>query len=57
MFHILECSLLVFPSYEIGPTISLGHLVESPCNMGESKHEPLVEIGETQEALKLIHCG
>ena len=38
--------LVVSPSpHELGPTITLGHLVEGPCNMGESKHEPLVEVG------------
>jgi hypothetical protein len=25
--------------------------------MGESKHEPVIEIGKAQEALKLNECG
>jgi hypothetical protein len=25
--------------------------------MGESQHEPLVEVGKSQEALKLGECG
>jgi hypothetical protein len=33
------------------------YLVEGPCNMGESQHEPAVEIGKAQEALKLSECG
>jgi hypothetical protein len=57
MFQIFECSFLLLPPYEIGPTTTLGHLVEGPCNMGESQHEPSVKIGESQEALKLGQCG
>ena len=34
-----------------------GYLVEGPCNMGESQHEPAVEIGKAQEASKISECG
>jgi hypothetical protein len=54
MFQIIEFSLLLLPPHEIGP---ITYLVEGPCNMGESQHEPSVEIGESQEALKLSQCG
>jgi hypothetical protein len=33
------------------------YLVEGPCNMRESQHEPMIEIGEAQEALKFSECG
>jgi hypothetical protein len=29
------------------------HLAEGPCNMGESQHEPSVEVTKSQEAPKL----
>jgi hypothetical protein len=45
MFHIIEIALLLLPPYELGPTTALGHLAEGLCNMGESQHEPSVEIG------------
>jgi hypothetical protein len=32
------------------------YLAEGPCNMGESQHEPAVEIGKAQEAPKLSEC-
>jgi hypothetical protein len=33
------------------------YLAEGPCNMGESQHEPVVEIGKAQEAPNLSECG
>jgi hypothetical protein len=38
-------------------TTTPGYLAEGPCNMEESQHEPVVEIGKAQEALKLSECG
>jgi hypothetical protein len=38
-------------------TTTPGYLVEGPCNMGESQHKPVVEIGKAQEAPKLSECG
>ena len=32
------------------------YLVEGPCNMGETQHEPTVEISKSQEAPKLSEC-
>jgi hypothetical protein len=32
------------------------YLAEVPCNMGETQHKPVIEIGKAQEALKLIEC-
>jgi hypothetical protein len=57
MFQIIEFLLLLLPPHEIGPITTLGHLAEGPCNMGESQHEPSVEIGESQESMKLSQCG
>ena len=57
MFQIIKCSLFLLPPHELGPATSLCHLAEGPCNMGESQREPSVEIGESQEALKLSQCG
>jgi hypothetical protein len=33
------------------------YLAKGPCNTGESQHEPVVEIGKAQEALKPSECG
>jgi hypothetical protein len=57
MLQIIKCSLFFLPPHEIFPATSLGHLVEGPCNMGESQHEPLVEDDQYQESLKLGQCG
>jgi hypothetical protein len=57
IFQIIEFSLFLLPPLKIVPTTTLGHLDEGPCNMGESKHEPSVEICWSQEALKLGQCG
>jgi hypothetical protein len=42
---------------QIFPYHHPGYLDEGPCNMGESQHEPVVEIGKAQEASKLSECG
>ena len=38
-------------------TTTPGYLTKGPCNMGESQHEPVIEIGHAQEALKLNEFG
>ena len=38
-------------------TTTLGYLAKGPCNMGESKNEPVVEIGKAQEAMNLSECS
>jgi hypothetical protein len=38
-------------------TTTPSYLAEGPCNMGESQHKPVVEIGKAQEALKRSECG
>ena len=53
MLQIIKCLLLFLPPRKIFPTTTLGHLAEGPCNMGESQHEPSIEVGQSQEALKL----
>jgi hypothetical protein len=32
------------------------YLSEGPCNMGESQHEPAIEIGKAQEAPEISEC-
>jgi hypothetical protein len=53
---IIEFLLLGSIPCKFFPTTTFGYLVEGPCNMGESQHEPVVEIGNAQEALKLSEC-
>ena len=57
MLQIIEYSLLLLPPHKIFHTTTLGHLAEVSCNMGESQHEPSIEVGQSQEALKLGQCG
>jgi hypothetical protein len=57
LLQIIEHLLLVPSPQKFLPTTTLGYLVESPYNMGESQHETVVEIGKAQEALKLSECG
>jgi hypothetical protein len=38
-------------------TTTPGYLTEGPCNMRQSQKEPVIEIGEAQEALKFNVCG
>jgi hypothetical protein len=49
MLQIIKFSLLCLPPCEIFLATTLGHLAEGPCNMGESQHEPSVEVGKSQE--------
>ena len=57
VIHIIKCLLLCLPPWKIFIATSPGHLDEGPCNMRESQHEPVVEIGKAQEASKLKECG
>jgi hypothetical protein len=38
-------------------TTTPGYMAKGPCNMGESQHEPAIEIGKPQEVSKLSECG
>ena len=57
MIQIIKCLLLCIPPCEHFLHTTIGYLAEGPCNMGESQHEPMVEFGKPQEALKLGKCG
>jgi hypothetical protein len=57
MLQIIKCSLVCLPPCEIFLSRSLGNLVEGPCNMGESQHEPMIEVDKPQESLNLSKCG
>jgi hypothetical protein len=57
LLQIIECLLLGLVPHKFLLNTTPGYLVEGPCNMGESKHEPVVEIGKAQEAPKLSECG
>jgi hypothetical protein len=57
MLQIIERLLLGPTPHKFLLTTTPGYLAEGPCNMGESQHEPAVEIGKAQEALKLSECG
>jgi hypothetical protein len=48
-----KCLLFFLPPCEIFLATTLGHLVEGPCNMGESQHELSIEFGKSQEATKI----
>jgi hypothetical protein len=55
--QIIEHLLLGPAPHKFHFTTTHGYLAEGPCNMGESQHEPAVEIGKAQEALKISECG
>ena len=57
MFQIIKCLLLGKSPHNFFLTTTPGYLVEGPCDMRESKHEPAIEIGKAQEALKFSECG
>jgi hypothetical protein len=57
MLQIIKCLLLFLSPCERFPSTALAHLVEGPCYMGESQHEPSVEVGKSQEDQKLGKCG
>ena len=57
LLQINERLLLCSAPRKCSLTTTPGYLVEGPCNMGQSQHKPVVEIGKAQEALKLSECG
>jgi hypothetical protein len=57
ILKIIKFSLFLLPTHKLVPTTILVHLAKGPYNMGESQHEPLVEVGQSQEAMKLSQCG
>jgi hypothetical protein len=57
LLQIIERLLLGPTPHKFRLTTTPGYLAKAPCNMGESQHEPAVEIGKAQEALKLSECG
>jgi hypothetical protein len=46
LLQIIECLLLGLAPQIFFLTTTPVHLAEGPCNMGESQHEPAVEIGK-----------
>ena len=57
LLQIIKHLLLGPTPRKVFLTITLGYLAEGPCNMGESQHKPVVEVGKAQEALKISECG
>jgi hypothetical protein len=57
LLQIIEHLLLGSAPQKNYLTTTPSYLVEGPCNMGESQHEPAEEIGKAQEASKLNECG
>jgi hypothetical protein len=57
MLQIIERLLLGPTPHKFLLATTPSYFIEGPCNMGESQHEPLVEISKAQEALKLSDCG
>jgi hypothetical protein len=57
MLQIIERLLLGPTPHKFFLTTTPGYLAEGPCNMGESQHELVIEIGKAQEASKLSECG
>jgi hypothetical protein len=57
LLQIIEHLLLGLAPHKFLLTTTPGYFVEGPCNMGESQHEPVVEIGKAQEAPKFSECG
>ena len=57
LLQIIECLLLGPAPPKFCLTTTHVYLAEGPCNMGETQHEPVVEIGKAQEASKLNEIG
>jgi hypothetical protein len=57
LLQIIEGLLLGHAPHKFFLTATPGYLAEGPCDMRESQHEPAIEIGKAQEALKLSECG
>jgi hypothetical protein len=49
--------MFLINQYEFFLSITSGQLSKVPCNVGESQHEPRIEIGKAYEAPKLSECG
>jgi hypothetical protein len=56
LLQIIERLLLGPTPCEFHLTTTPVYLDEGSCNMGETQHEPAVEIGKAQEAPKLSEC-
>jgi hypothetical protein len=56
LLQIIELLLLGPAPRKFFLTTTPVYLAEGPCNMGETQHEPVVEIGKTQEAPKPSEC-
>ena len=57
LLQIIKHLLLGPAPHKFILTTTNGYLAKGPCNMGESQHEPAVEIGKAKETLKLSECG
>ena len=57
LLQVIEGLLLGQAPHKVFLTATPGYLDEGPCDMRESQHEPGIEIGEAQKALKLRECG
>ena len=57
MFQIIKLLFLGPPPHKFLLTTTPGYLAKGPCDIRESQHEPGIEIGEAQEALKFSECG
>ena len=57
LLQFIEGLLMEQAPHNFFLTATPGYLAEDPCNMGESQHELVIEIGEAQEAPKFSECG
>jgi hypothetical protein len=57
LLQVIECLLLGHAPNFFFLTSTPCYLDEGLCDMRESQHEPAIEIGKAQEALKLSECG
>jgi hypothetical protein len=57
ILQVIESFLLGQNPHKFFLTTTPSYLAKGPCDMRESKHEPVIEIGETQEDLKFSECG
>ena len=57
LLQIIERLLLCSAPRKCSLTTTPRYLAEGPCNMTESQHKPVVEIGNAQEASTLSECG
>jgi hypothetical protein len=57
LLQFIETLLLGHVPHNFFLTATPSYLAEGTCDMRESQHEPAIEIGEAQEALKLSEHG